>query len=55
MKVYYAHSMIIYNIKREKIELDYQKKKYKNVFNPNIEIDYNKETGMEPYFEALKT
>ena len=53
-KVYYAHSKLIYNTKREKKELEFLRKKFSSVFNPNIKISWDNNTKMEPYFKAVK-
>ena len=53
-KVYYAHSLQIYNTKREKRELRVLKKKFSEVCNPNTDITWDNKTKMEPYFEAVR-
>ena len=53
-KVYYAHSKLIYNTKREKKELRFLRKKFSSVFNPNTNLIWDDTTKMEPYFRAVK-
>ncbi len=53
-KIYYAHSLQVYNTKREKRELRFLKKKFDEVCNPNTEIIWDNATKMKPYFEAVK-
>ena len=53
-KVYYSHSLLIYNTKREKKELQFLRKKFSFVFNPNTDIIWDKTKKMEPYFRAVK-
>lgn len=52
-KVYYAHSIKIYDTPQEKRELEFLSENF-DVFNPNTEIQYNSQTQMTPYFEAVK-
>jgi len=53
-QVYYAHSLKIYNTKREKKELRYLKKKFFKIFNPKTELQWDLITKMQPYFEAVQ-
>ena len=53
-KVYYAHSICIYNTKREKKELRFLRKQFSSVCNPNTDITWDNTTKMEPYFKAVK-
>lgn len=55
-QVYYAHSMKIYNTKREFNELKYLSRYFiiKNILNPNGKIRWNPETKMDPYFEVVR-
>ena len=53
-KVYYAHSLQIYNTKREKRELRFLKRKFSETCNPNTDITWDNGTKMQPYFEAVK-
>ena len=52
MRVYYAHSMKIYDTDREKDELKLIKSLYSNVVNPNGDIKWR--GTMEDYFEAVR-
>ena len=54
VNVYYAHSILIYNTKREKKELRFLRKKFSSIFNPNTDIIWDDTTKMEPYFRAVK-
>ncbi|MHA1344708.1 MAG: hypothetical protein ACTSQG_12020 [Promethearchaeota archaeon] len=54
MKVYYAHSIRIYDTEIEEKEYSFLREKYENVFNPNTEIEYKIEEGMKPYLDAVK-
>ena len=54
-QVYYAHSMLIYDTRREKKELKFLKKHYKFVCNPNTDIKWDDAMEMEPYFKAIKS
>ena len=53
-KVYFAHSIHIYNTKREKKELRFLRKQFSSVCNPNTDITWDNTTKMEPYFKAVK-
>lgn len=53
-RVYYAHSMQIYNTRREKKELKFLKKHFESICNPNTDIKWDNNKKMEPYFEAVK-
>ncbi len=53
-KVYYSHSVLIYNTKREKKELRFLEKKFSSIINPNTDIRWDETTKMEPYFRAVK-
>ena len=53
-KIYYAHSMYIYNTRREKKELEFLRNEFQSVCNPNKDITWDNNTKMEPYFEAVK-
>ena len=53
-KVYYAHSKLIYNTKREKKELQFLRNKFTSVCNPNTDITWDNTTKMEPFFKAVK-
>ncbi len=55
MKVYYAHSIKIYDTEVEEEEYSFLREKYENVFNPNTEIEYKKEEGMRPYLDVVIT
>ncbi|KKN34220.1 hypothetical protein LCGC14_0795690 [marine sediment metagenome] len=52
-RVYYAHSIKIYDTSQEVRELAYLNKEF-TVFNPKNEIRWNSLTKMTPYFEAVK-
>lgn len=54
VNVYYAHSILIYNTKREKKELKFLRKKFSSILNPNTDIKWDDTTKMEPYFRAVK-
>jgi len=54
VNIYYAHSILIYNTKREKKELRFLRKKFSSIFNPNTDIIWDDTTKMEPYFRAVK-
>lgn len=54
-QVYYAHSLKIYNTKREKKKLRYLKKKNFKIFNPKTELQWDSMTKMQPYFEAVQS
>ena len=51
-KVYYAHSLLIYNTLREKRELKFLKRKYNNICNPNGEIKWY--GSIIPYLNKVK-
>lgn len=53
-QVYYAHSLKIYNTRREKNELRYLKRKFFKIFNPKTELQWDSMTKMQPYFEAVQ-
>lgn len=53
-KVYYAHSLKIYNTKREKREFRFLKRKFSEVWNPNMDIKWDNKSKMKPYLEAVK-
>ena len=53
-KVYYAHSLQIYNTKREKRELRFLKRKFSEICNPNTDIAWDNRTKMKPYFEVVR-
>lgn len=55
MKVYYAHSKKIYDTEIEEKEYNFLREKYEIVYNPNTEIEYEREEGMKPYLDAVKT
>ena len=52
-RVYYAHSIKIYDTSQEVRELAYLNKEF-TVFNPKNEIRWSSLTKMTPYFEAVK-
>ena len=54
-RVYYAHSMFIYDTRGEKKELKFLKKHYNFVVNPNPDIKWDNAKEMEPYFKAIKS
>ena len=53
-KVYYSHSMKIYDQEQEKIELGFLQNIFEKIFNPNKEINYNPKKGLKPYLNAVK-
>ena len=53
-KVYYAHSLQIYNTKREKRELRFLKRKFNEVCNPNTDIIWDNRTKMQLYLKTVR-
>ena len=53
-QIYYAHSLKIYNTKREKKELRFLEKKFNNIFNPKTELKWDTLTKMEPYLKEVQ-
>lgn len=53
-KLYYAHSMLIYNTKREKKELRFLRKNFSSVCNPKTDITWDNTIKMEAYFKVVK-